>query len=83
MVCRYNIALDLGDEEEQLCIDLPPELGSDTSRYTASLAHKVNHSFHPNSEFVLFSVHPVLGVIMAVAALQDLPADTEITVNYG
>ena len=52
-------------------------------RYNATLGHKVNHSFEPNSEFVLFSAHPVLGTIMALAAIEDLEADQELTVNYG
>jgi hypothetical protein len=43
----------------------------------------VNHSFQPNSEFVLFAAHPVLGTIMALTALEDLPARMEISVNYG
>jgi len=79
----YNIALDLGGDEENLCIDLPPDMGGDVTKYNATLAHKVNHSFEPNSEFVLFSAHPVLGTIMAVTALVDLEAGQEVTVNYG
>ena len=79
----YNIALDLGGEDDNLCIDIPPEMGSDSSKYSATLAHKVNHSFEPNSEFVLFSAHPVLGTIMAITALEDLEAGLEVTVNYG
>ena len=51
--------------------------------YNATLGHKVNHSFQPNSEFVLFSAHPVLGTIMGLTALNDLPAFTEVSVNYG
>ena len=80
----YNIALDLGETDtDNLCIDIPPEMGGDTSKYSATLAHKVNHNFQPNSEFVLFSAHPVLGTIMAITALEDLEAGVEITVNYG
>ena len=79
----YNIALDLGGDEENLCIDIPPDMGGDVRRYNATLAHKVNHSFEPNSEFVLFSAHPVLGTIMAITALEDLEAGLEVTVNYG
>ena len=79
----YNIALDLGGDEDNLCIDIPPELGSDATKYNATLAHKVNHSFEPNSEFVLFSAHPALGTIMAITALEDLEAGAEVTVNYG
>ena len=79
----YNIALDLGGDEENLCIDIPPDMGGDVTKYNATLAHKVNHSFEPNSEFVLFSAHPVLGTIMAITALEDMEAGLEITVNYG
>ena len=79
----YNIALDLGGEEENLCIDIPPDMGGDVTKYNATLAHKVNHSFEPNSEFVLFSAHPILGTIMAITALEDMEAGLEITVNYG
>merc|ERR1719481_755531 len=78
----YNIALDLG-QEENLCIDIPTHMGNDVSLYNATLGHKVNHSFEPNSEFVLFSAHPVLGTVMALAALEDLDQGIELTVNYG
>jgi len=78
----YNMAIDLEDGEN-LCIDLPPELGNDVKRYNATLGHKVNHSFEPNAEFVLFPVHPVLGTIMSLAALTDIHPAEEITVNYG
>ena len=44
---------------------------------------KVNHSFEPNSEFILFSAHPVLGTVMALAAMEDMVAGQELTVNYG
>jgi len=79
----YNIALDIGDEDDNLCIDIPPEMGNDVNKYNATLGHKVNHSFTPNSEFVLFTAHPVLGTIMALTALKDMPAMVEISVNYG
>jgi len=80
----YNIALDIGEEEEDnLCIDIPPEIGNDVNRYNATLGHKVNHSFKPNAEFVLFTAHPVLGTIMGLTAIEDLPSLTEISVNYG
>eukprot|EP00092_Neocalanus_flemingeri_P018569 GFUD01020106.1.p1 GENE.GFUD01020106.1~~GFUD01020106.1.p1 ORF type:complete len:349 (-),score=99.52 GFUD01020106.1:8-1054(-) len=79
----YNIALDIGEEDDNLCIDIPPDLGNDVKRYNATLGHKVNHSFRPNSEFVLFTAHPVLGTIMALTALEDMPARMEVSVNYG
>jgi len=79
----YNIALDIGDDDDNLCIDVPPEMGNNVNKYNATLGHKVNHSFQPNSEFVLFSAHPVLGTIMALTALDDMPAMVEVSVNYG
>ena len=47
-------------------------------RYNATLGHKVNHSFEPNAEFVLFPVHPVLGTIMSLAALTDIHPAEEV-----
>ena len=54
-----------------------------TPRYNATLGHKVNHSFEPNSEFILFSSHPILGTVMALAAMEDMTPGQELTVNYG
>ena len=51
-------------------------------RYNATLGHKVNHSFEPSSEFVLFAVHPILGTIMSLVALQDIPANQEVNINF-
>ena len=41
----YKIRIDSNDT---YYIDLPLELGRDTSLYRASRGHKVNHSFKPN-----------------------------------
>ena len=46
------------------------------------MGHKVNHSFKPSSEFVLFAVHPILGTIMSLVALQDIPANQEVSFNF-
>ena len=46
------------------------------------MGHKVNHSFEPSSEFVLFAVHPILGTIMSLVALQDIPANQEVNINF-
>lgn len=78
----YSLSLGL-EEEDNYCLDLPPELGNDVNKYNATLGHKLNHKFEPNVEFFLFSVHPVLGTIMSLSALEDIPAGTELTVNYG
>ena len=47
-------------------------------RYNGTLGHKVNHSFKPNSEFALYPLHPVLGTIMSVVAIQDIPPNQEV-----
>ena len=78
----YSLSLGL-EEDDNYCLDLPPHLGNDLLKYNATLGHKLNHSFEPNTEFVLFSVHPILGTIMSLSALEDIPAGTELTVNYG
>ena len=54
-----------------LCVDLPPELGS-LERFRVSLGHKANHSFRVNNQYTLFSAHPsLLGTIMAVVATRQ------------
>ena len=78
----YSTSLGLKNDDDY-CLDLPPHLGNDLSKYNATLGHKLNHSFEPNTEFLLYSVHPLLGTIMSLSALEDIPAGTELTVNYG
>ena len=78
----YSLSMGL-EEEEDFCLDLPPELGSDMTKYRATVGHKANHRFEPNAEFFLFSFHPVLGIIMSLSALEDIPQGVEVTVNYG
>jgi len=38
-------------KECDFTLDIPPEFGS-TAKYRATLGHKINHSFEPNTEFV-------------------------------
>ena len=45
--CSYRIFLN-DDKDEVLDI---PENMIDTSNYSATLAHKINHSFRPNCRF--------------------------------
>ena len=49
--------------------------------FRASLAHKCNHSFEPNSEFVL-SFHPRFGKVPSVKTLKSVKIGEEITVSY-
>ena len=47
-------------------------------RYCATLAHKTNHSFLPNAQFVVFE-HPKFGLIPAVMVTQDLEQGEEVS----
>ena len=78
----YSLSLGLEDNDN-FCLDLPPHLGNDVNKYNATLGHKLNHSFEPNTEFFLFSVHPILGTTMAISALENISPGSELTVNYG
>ena len=53
-----------------------------TVGYSASLAHKTNHSFNPNSQFLLFD-HPRWGLVPCIASTRDIVACEEIFVKYG
>ena len=62
-------------------LDIPEEYRS-TSQYCASLAHKTNHSFSPNSQFLVYD-HPRWGLVPCIASIQDIPAGDEVFVRYG
>ncbi len=62
-------------------IDIPPEYRSEDA-YCASLAHKTNHSFLPNAEFVSFE-HPRFGIVPCLVSTHDIEKDEEIFVHYG
>ena len=51
----YLIALDPDHD-----LDIPPEIANDSEKYRATLGHKVNHWFQPNSYFS-WAVHPLYG----------------------
>jgi len=53
-----------------------------TSFYNASLAHKVNHSFEPNCQFLVFD-HPRWGLIPCIGSTRHIDACEEIFVRYG
>ena len=61
-------------------MDIPIEM-RDISSYRATMAHKINHSFEPNSEFWEVT-HPVYGYIPCVRTLYDLDGGIELTVHY-
>lgn len=50
--------------------------------YSATLAHKVNHSFFPNCRFSDFA-HPRFGRILCVKTTKEIRAGDELFCNYG
>jgi len=71
----YKISLD-----ENFDIDLPEEFTCLTA-YSATLGHKVCHSFEPNCDVDVF-FHPRFGNIRCVATMEDIEKGEEITINY-
>ena len=53
-----------------------------TKNYTATLAHKVNHSFNPNCEWV-HALHPCYGKVPAIKTCEDLRKGDELFIHYG
>lgn len=51
------------------------------NQYCATLAHKANHTFTPNSEWTLYE-HPRFGLIRSLTARTAIKKDEEILVNY-
>ena len=57
-------------------IDIPAWAQSPTA-YCGSLAHKTNHSFIPNGQFVVFD-HPKFGLIPCIATIADIQHGEEV-----
>jgi len=53
-----------------------------SSAYCATLAHKTNHSFLPNTQFLVFD-HPKFGLIPCISTIADINKGEEILVAYG
>jgi len=62
-------------------IDIPVWAQSITAYY-GSLAHKTNHSFFPNGQFVVYD-HPKFGLIPCISTIADIEEGEEILVGYG
>jgi len=62
-------------------IDIPKQYRTLDS-YCATLAHKTNHSFLPNAEFVTFD-HPKYGLVPCLVSNHDIKESEEIFVHYG
>ena len=52
-----------------------------TANYTATLTHKVNHSFVPNCRWSNME-HPCYGLTPAILTLQAVAQDEELTAHY-
>ena len=58
-------------------IDIPV-WAQNTRGYSGSLAHKCNHSFTPNGQFVIFD-HPKFGLIPCVSTIKDVVEGEEVS----
>jgi histone-lysine N-methyltransferase SETD7 len=61
-------------------IDVPEKYQS-LEDYTATLAHKANHSFSPNCEYTNFC-HPCYGLLPAIRTTQEVAGGEELSVHY-
>lgn len=61
-------------------MDLPPKYRI-AEQYTATSAHKVNHSFDPNCGWSNME-HPCYGLLPTIRTLQPLQEGEEVTVHY-
>ena len=55
----------------------PPRL----DQYCATLAHKANHSFTPNTRWGRLD-HPRFGMVVTIIAIKTIQVGEELTVNY-
>ena len=77
----YMIYLDWARAPDSHSLDIPVRFRS-IRDYTASLAHKTNHSFSPNCCFSRF-YHPVFGLTcLGLKTLKKISRGEEIFVNY-
>ena len=74
----YNIHMP---EDETFYIDFPPSQAR-LSVYSASLGHKVNHSFKPNCVFGSM-FHPRWGRVRTVVTTSEVRRGEELLVDYG
>ena len=50
-------------------------------QYNATLAHKANHSFTPNTKWGRLD-HPRFGQVVTIIAIKDIQVGEEVSVNY-
>ncbi len=61
---------------------LPDQLGSNTAKYRATLAHKINHSFSRWNCMFHNLDHPRFGLIPAARVVDSVPEGTELLCMY-
>ena len=66
--------------DDDTVVDVPPPLVP-TSKYAATLGHKVNHSFDPNAQYEPF-VHPRFGEIKCIRCTRQVREGEEIFCHY-
>ena len=93
VICFYNgvrvkSTNDLGEPspykmilDETTDIDIPENM-TDLENYSATLGHKVCHSFKPNADSEIFC-HPRFGIIRCIVSIEIIAAKEEIFINYG
>jgi len=65
----------------KIAIDIPPQF-SNSLKYNATLGHKVNHDFKPNSKYLRTYDSARFGLVMALKTLRDVKKGEEFLVDY-
>jgi histone-lysine N-methyltransferase SETD7 len=77
---NYQIYVDWNFTDKSAFIDIPTE-SIDSSSYCASLAHKANHSFLPNCQFVSAN-HPRFGRVPSLKTIRPVARGDELLTHY-
>lgn len=64
----------------ELDLDVPADMRR-LDQYCATLAHKANHSFTPNTRWGRLD-HPRFGLVVTIIAIKTIQVGEELTVNY-
>ena len=68
--------------EDRKVVYLPDDVGKDLTKYTASLGHKINHSFLRQNCRFIEQFHPRFGVVPAARTVMEVEENEEIMCNY-
>lgn len=78
---RENIHKNLLSFNKEFDLNVPPPMDN-ILFYRATLAHKANHSFRPNTKFG-YVKHPRFGETRCLVSTRPIKKGEEITVSYG